>query len=72
MDFYRCITEKMLIYALGRGLEAYDVQTVDTIVERIVRDGGKMTSLLSGIVESVPFQKQRAASSVATLTLNQK
>ena len=34
-EFYRCLTEKMLTYALGRGLEAYDVQAVDTIVERI-------------------------------------
>jgi len=29
VDFYRCLTEKMLTYALGRGLEYYDVETVD-------------------------------------------
>ncbi len=33
-DFYRTITEKLLTYALGRGLEYYDVETVDQIVDR--------------------------------------
>ena len=33
LDFYRCLTEKMLTYALGRGLELSDVETVDQIVE---------------------------------------
>src|SRR6185436_357207 len=31
-DFYRCVTEKLLTYALGRGLEYYDVETVDAIL----------------------------------------
>ena len=34
-EFYRCLTEKLLTYALGRGLEASDVEAVDAIVERI-------------------------------------
>ena len=34
-DFYRCLTEKLLTYALGRGLEYYDVETVDPIVARL-------------------------------------
>jgi len=34
-DFYRCLTEKLLTYALGRGLEYYDVQTVDQIVDQL-------------------------------------
>jgi hypothetical protein len=34
-DFYHCLTEKMLTYALGRGLDYYDVQAVDTIVEEL-------------------------------------
>jgi Protein of unknown function (DUF1588)/Protein of unknown function (DUF1585)/Protein of unknown function (DUF1592) len=58
-DFYRCLTEKMLTYALGRGLEHYDVETVDRIVERLGREGGHFSVLLSGIVESAPFQKLR-------------
>jgi hypothetical protein len=57
--FYRCLTEKMLIYALGRGLEYYDVETVDRIVERLSRENGRFSVLLSSIIESAPFQKRR-------------
>ncbi len=59
LDFYRCLTEKLLTYALGRGLEYYDVETVDQIVERMDREGGRFSALLAGIVESAPFQKSR-------------
>jgi hypothetical protein len=62
LDFYRCLTEKMLVYALGRGLEYPDVQTVDTIVERLERTNGRPSVLLTGIIESAPFQKRRAIS----------
>jgi len=60
-DFYRCLTEKMLTYALGRGLEYYDVQAVDEIVARIEKEDGRSSALLIGIIESAPFQKRRAA-----------
>jgi hypothetical protein len=59
-DFYRCLTEKMLVYALGRGLEHADVQTVDEIVERLEKTNGRPSVLLTGIIESAPFQKRRA------------
>lgn len=59
LDYYRCITEKMLIYALGRSLDYYDVQTVDQIVARLEADGGHFSTLLDGVINSVPFQKQR-------------
>jgi hypothetical protein len=59
-DFYRCITEKMMIYALGRGLEYYDVHTVDEIVEEMDRTGGRFSVLMMGIINSAPFQKQRS------------
>lgn len=62
MDFYRCLTEKMLTYALGRGLEYYDTHTVDVIVERLVRENGRMSALLMGVIESAPFQQQRIQS----------
>jgi Protein of unknown function (DUF1592)/Protein of unknown function (DUF1588)/Protein of unknown function (DUF1587)/Protein of unknown function (DUF1585)/Protein of unknown function (DUF1595) len=58
-DYYRCLTEKMLIYALGRSLDYYDVQTVDEIVARLEQDGGHFSTLLEGVINSVPFQKQR-------------
>jgi hypothetical protein len=59
MNFYRCLTEKMLTYALGRGLEYYDEYTVDQIVERLDQNDGRFMSLIQGIVESAPFQKRR-------------
>jgi hypothetical protein len=59
LDFYRTLTEKLLIYALGRGLEYYDVETVDRIVDRLEKSSGRFSALLLGVVESVPFQKRR-------------
>jgi hypothetical protein len=58
-DFYRCLTEKVLTYALGRGLEYADVETVDGIVGRLEREGGVASALLNGVVESAAFQKRR-------------
>jgi hypothetical protein len=65
LDFYRCLTEKLLTYSLGRGLEYYDEHTVDEIVGRLDREQGKFSSLLMGIIQSAPFQKQRRAENVA-------
>jgi Protein of unknown function (DUF1592)/Protein of unknown function (DUF1588)/Protein of unknown function (DUF1587)/Protein of unknown function (DUF1585)/Protein of unknown function (DUF1595)/Planctomycete cytochrome C len=59
LDFYRCFSEKLLTYALGRGLEDYDTSTVDLIVERLDRDKGKIMTLLTSMIESSPFQKRR-------------
>jgi len=58
-DFYRCLTSKLLTYALGRGLEYYDVGTVDQIVQRLDDNNGHFSALLTGIIESAPFQEQR-------------
>ena len=58
-EFYRCLTEKLLTYGLGRGLEASDVQAVDAIVGRIESSDGHASALIAGIVESAPFQKRR-------------
>jgi hypothetical protein len=60
LDFYRCLTEKMLVYALGRGLDYHDVETVDGIVARLEASGGRPSTLVNGIVDSAPFQKRRA------------
>jgi hypothetical protein len=60
-DFYRCVTEKMMTFALGRGVEYYDIETVDKIVEKLDADKGKFSVLLSGIVESSAFQRRRPA-----------
>ena len=64
-DFYRCITEKLLTYAIGRGLDYRDVETVDLIVARIEKENGHFSALLNGIIESAPFQKRRDSAMVA-------
>ncbi|MGE3312369.1 MAG: DUF1588 domain-containing protein [Limisphaerales bacterium] len=57
--FYRCVTEKLLTYALGRGLEPSDSVTVDRVAERLVAGNGKFSTLLLGLVESPAFQMRR-------------
>ncbi|EDY81147.1 conserved hypothetical protein [Verrucomicrobiia bacterium DG1235] len=70
-DFYHCLTEKLLTYALGRGLEYYDVDTVDHLVESLNESDGKPSTLIMGIIESAPFQKRRINSSSETEALAQ-
>ncbi len=60
-EFYHTLTEKLLTYALGRGLEYYDVATVDAIVERLEKSNGRPSELIAGIIDSAPFQKTRGA-----------
>lgn len=62
--FHRTLTEKLLTYALGRGLEYYDIETVDRIVARLEASGGHASALIFGIVDSVPFQKRRAPATI--------
>ena len=70
-DFYRCLSEKMLTYAIGRGLEYYDVETVDEIVQRIEKADGRFSALLSGVIESAPFQRSRPTGLLAQTSTRQ-
>ncbi len=58
-DFVRCLTEKMLTYALGRGLEEYDRCAVEQIVKSVESNHYRFSALVTGIVKSDPFQKRR-------------
>ena len=58
-QFVRCLAEKVLTYALGRGLEYYDRCALDRITERVARDKYRFSSLIMAAVESVPFQMRR-------------
>jgi hypothetical protein len=58
LDFYRCVTEKLLIYALGRGLELADTHTVDEIVDKLEAAKGRPSVLIRGIIESPAFQRR--------------
>jgi len=60
LDFYRCVTEKMLIYALGRGLEPGDMHTVDELVAKLEAAQGRPSVLIRGILESPAFQRRRS------------
>ena len=58
--FVFTLTEKLMIYALGRGLEAYDMPVVREIVSDAGKQDYRFSSVLLGIVKSVPFQMRRA------------
>jgi hypothetical protein len=60
-DFYRCLSEKMLTFAVGRGVEHYDAPTINLLVRRLERNKGNLRELIYGIIESAPFQKRRGA-----------
>ena len=59
-DFGRNLTEKMLTYALGRGLERYDRRTVLEITDRLAAQGYGLQTLVSEVVRSLPFHSRRA------------
>jgi Protein of unknown function (DUF1592)/Protein of unknown function (DUF1588)/Protein of unknown function (DUF1585)/Protein of unknown function (DUF1587)/Protein of unknown function (DUF1595)/Ca-dependent carbohydrate-binding module xylan-binding/Planctomycete cytochrome C len=58
-EFTRCLTEKMLTYALGRGVEEYDRCAVEQIVKSLESSRYRFSALVLGIVKSDPFQKRR-------------
>jgi hypothetical protein len=58
-DFARNITEKMLAYALGRGLEYYDTPVVKQITKALARDDYRSGTLVTEIIKSYPFQFRR-------------
>jgi hypothetical protein len=64
-EFFRCLAEKLLTYAIGRGLEYYDVETVDEIVARLEKEDGRFSAVLMGVIESSPFQKCRGSAMVS-------
>ena len=58
-DFTRCLAEKLLTYALGRGLMYYDRCAVDKIVDTVEKDEHRFSTLIVEIVKSEPFRKRR-------------
>jgi hypothetical protein len=59
-QFVRCLAEKMLTYALGRGLEYYDRCAVDEIVSSAARQHYRFSTLVLAVVKSTPFEMRRA------------
>ncbi|MDG2384744.1 MAG: DUF1592 domain-containing protein [Pirellulaceae bacterium] len=58
-DFVRCLTEKMFVYAMGRGIEYYDLAAIETIVTAVENDNYRMSRLVLEVIRSVPFQMKR-------------
>jgi mono/diheme cytochrome c family protein len=60
-QFVRTAAEKLLTYALGRGLEYYDQPAVRSIAREAARDDYRMSSLITAVVSSTPFQMRKAS-----------
>jgi len=54
--FATTLTEKLMAYALGRGLEYYDMPAVRKVVHGAAPSDYRISSIILGIVESTPFQ----------------
>ncbi len=65
--FVGTLTEKLLTYALGRGLEPYDMPAVRRIVRRAAAQDHRLSAVVLGIVESLPFRERRTAGADASL-----
>ena len=57
-EFMRTVVEKLMTYALGRGLGYLDASTVRGIARDAARDDYRWSSLILGVVESAPFQQR--------------
>lgn len=58
-NFFRNVSEKMLAYALGRGLEYYDVPSVRKITDSLAKNDYRTSTLVMEVVMSYPFQHRR-------------
>jgi hypothetical protein len=57
-DFATCLADKMLTYALGRGLESYDRPTLKEVTNRVEKNDYRFSALVIEIVNSLPFQNR--------------
>jgi hypothetical protein len=58
-EFCRCLAEKMMTYALGRGLEPADRRSIERIVDRLESEDHRVSVLVAGIVSSDAFRERR-------------
>jgi hypothetical protein len=59
-QFVDTLTEKLMTYALGRGVEASDMAAVRKVVHESAASDYRWSSLITGIVDSTPFQMRMA------------
>jgi hypothetical protein len=55
-QFVQVVTEKLLVYALGRGVEYQDMPLVRSIARDAARNQNRVSALVMGVVNSKPFQ----------------
>jgi hypothetical protein len=70
-QFIRTVTEKMMTYALGRGVDAPDGPTVRQIDRELAKSDNRWSTLILGIVQSAPFEMRRVPAQDG-LTIAQK
>jgi hypothetical protein len=70
-QFVRVLTEKLMIYALGRGTEYYDMPVMRSIVRDAGRNNYKFSSFVLGVVKSEPFQMNSKTQTSATARLQE-
>ena len=61
-EFVATVTEKLLTYALGRGVEHHDRPAIRAIVREAAADDHRWSSIILGIARSLPFQLRRSES----------
>src|SRR5205814_1178579 len=57
--FARCVIEKLMIYALGRGMEPYDDRALDKALAAVAKDKYRFSSVVLEIIKSDPFRLRR-------------
>jgi hypothetical protein len=69
-QFVRMFTEKMMTYALGRGVEYSDVPVLRSIVRDAARENNRFSAIVSGIVKSAEFQMRVKAEEGTRISAN--
>jgi len=70
-QYLRCLAEKMLTYALGRGVESHDRCAVREIVAALEKNDGKFSALVLAITQSAPFQMRRGEAGTRAVAANE-
>jgi hypothetical protein len=61
----RCLIEKIMTYALGRGMQTYDNRSIDQINKTVAADDYRFQTLIYEVVRSLPFQSRRGETAVS-------
>ena len=70
--FKRTFTEKLLTYALGRGIEPHDMPVIRSIVRAAKKDNDRFSAFVLSTINSVPFQMRQAEQTAASQAEDQR